>query len=93
MVGVVMGKQMVYICTCQQNRGGDAMTNRLDIEWIGKSYTDKIDNLSEALDVAQRYCEEHGYDLENLTRAENMFAEIAFANWHTIPDSWVLTVK
>ena len=52
-----------------------------------------IDNLSEALDVAQRYCEEHGYDHENLTRAENMFAEIAFANWHTIPDSWVLTVK
>ena len=62
----------------------------LELEWTGTSYSDQIDNLSDALDAATRYCDEYGYDNENLIEAENIFADLAFPEWHTIPDNWSL---
>jgi len=62
------------------------------IEWTGKSYTDQIDNLSEALAEADNYIEKHGYTRETLMEAENIFAEIAFEDWVEEPDNWTLII-
>jgi hypothetical protein len=93
MVGVAMGKRMVYIYTCQHNRGDDEMTHKLDIEWTGTSYTDQIDNLSEALAAAESYIEGHGFTDETQPQAELIFARIAFEGWMEWPDNWTLTVN
>lgn len=69
------------------------MTHKLDIEWTGKSYTDQIDNFKEALDAAQRHCDNHGYSEDHISNASAIFAEIAFEDWHTEPDNWTLTAS
>ena len=60
------------------------------IEWTGKSYTDQIDNLSEALEAAEFHIEKRGYTRETLMEAEDIFAEIAFEDWMEVPDNWSL---
>ena len=60
------------------------------IEWTGKSYTDQIDNLSEALDAAEYHIEKHGFTDETFHEAETIFAEIAFEDWMEGPVNWTL---
>jgi len=62
----------------------------VSIEWSGKSYTDQIDNLSEALEAAENHIKEHGFTDETVDEAEAIFAEIAFKDWIEEPYQWVL---
>ena len=63
---------------------------KLELMWTGKSYTKQIDDLDRAMDAAQAYVNAHGISDQNISRAEWIFAEIAFAGWHTMPDNFSL---
>lgn len=44
----------------------NTMSNPINIEWTGKSYTEQIENLSEALDAAAAHIERKGHKPEPL---------------------------
>lgn len=86
----------------------------LGLEWTGKSFSDKIDDLKKALDATETFLRKADYEPDTLYRmvlieaennnqigpatsawlkAELFFSELAFSNWHTIPDNWSLTAN